>query len=115
MFSPNSRLIALAGIASFWMMMSGVTYASGCSSGNGCVGYKEGMRVFSTDPTVAGVIEFNEAFIDLGTKTYNGKACQRGVIRVGRNTNRVGDPSAVRNTAEKIGMSGGHPIQACAP
>ena len=60
------------------------------------------MRVFSSNPTVHGVIRTNEAFIDLGTRYHDGKYCEKnGVVRVGRNTNRVSDPAATRDTTAR--------------
>jgi hypothetical protein len=71
------------------------------------------MRVSSSDPTVRGVIEYNEEFIDLSTKTFNGQACPQGVVRIGQNTNRNVDRSATQDTGKKIGAAGGHPVQRC--
>ena len=86
-----------------------------CNPRDGCVGQKNGMRVFSSNPTVKGIIGRDEAFIDLGTKQYDGKHCENGVIRIGRNTNRVLDPTATRDTPKQAGSEGGRPIQGCAP
>lgn len=86
-----------------------------CNPRNGCVGYRNGMRVFSSNPTVHGVIRANEAFIDVGTRYHDGKYCENGVVRVGRNTNRVSDPAATRDTTARAGTEGGRPIQGCAP
>ena len=86
-----------------------------CNPENGCVGTRNGMRVFSSNPTVQGSIGLNELFIDMGTKTFNGQTCQYGVVRLGQNTNRVFDPRAVQDTARQPGAGGGRPIQGCAP
>jgi len=86
-----------------------------CNPENGCVGTRNGMRVFSSNPTVQGSIGLNELFIDMGTKTFNGQTCQYGVVRLGQNTNRVFDPRAVQDTARQPGAAGGRPIQGCAP
>lgn len=51
-----------------------------CSPRNGCVGYRNGMRVFSSNPTVHGVIRANETFIDLGARYHDGKYCENGVV-----------------------------------
>jgi hypothetical protein len=47
-----------------------VALAADCNNANDCIGYNEGMRVFASDPTVRGVIEYNEKFVDLGTKSF---------------------------------------------
>jgi hypothetical protein len=73
------------------------------------------MRVFTNNPTVHGVIEYNEKFIDLGTKTFNGNACSNGVVRLGQNTSRVVDRGATEDTAKKPGVTGGRPVVGCAP
>ena len=86
-----------------------------CEPANGCVGYRHGMRVFAQNPTASGVIAHNERFIDLGTKTFNGQTCESGVIRLGRNSDRVLDPAATQDTARRPGDDGGRPIQGCAP
>lgn len=92
-----------------------VALAADCNDANGCVGYADGMRVFASDPTVRGVIEYNERFIDLNTKSFNGTPCPHGVIRVGQNTNRTLDRGAAQDTGRKGGVSGGRPIVGCAP
>jgi hypothetical protein len=89
--------------------------AADCNDQNGCIGYSEGMRVFANDPTVRGVIEYNEKFIDLGTKTFNGIPCPDGVIRIGQNTNRAVDRGATQDTGKKVGVTGGRPVVGCAP
>jgi hypothetical protein len=38
------------------------------------------MRVFSSNPTVHGVIRANETFIDLGARYHDGKYCENGVV-----------------------------------
>jgi hypothetical protein len=86
-----------------------------CNPRNGCVGYRNGMRVFSSNPTVHGVIKADEAFIDLGTRYHGGKYCENGVVRVGQNTNRASNPAATRDTTARAGTEGGRPIQGCAP
>jgi hypothetical protein len=99
------------------MLRTGITLAqtSDCNPKNGCIGYQNGMRVFSANPTVSGVIVNNELFIDRETKTYNGQACGHGVIRLGQNTNRIFDPRAVQDTPRQPGADRGRPIQRCAP
>jgi hypothetical protein len=92
-----------------------VALAADCNDANGCVGYAEGMRVFTTDPTVRGVIEYNEKFIDLNTKSFNGTPRPHGVIRIGQYTNRALDRGAAQDTGRKGGVSGGRPIVGCAP
>jgi hypothetical protein len=92
---------------------SGAANGRDCNSQSGCVGYRGGMRVFLNDPTVRGVIEYNEEFIDLSTKTFNGQACPQGVVRKGENTNRNVDRSATQDTTKKVGAAGGHPVQRC--
>ena len=103
-----------AGTAVLLVAASNVALSADCNSAIGCVGYMDGMRVFSNNPTVRGVIEYNEKFIDLGTKTFNGTPCPDGVIRIGQNTNRTIDRSATQDTAMKGGAGGGRPILGCA-
>ena len=75
----------------------------------------KGMRIFASDPTVRGVIEYNEKFIDLGTKSFNWIPCPGGVIRIGQNSNRKLDRGADQDTGKKGGVGGGRPIIGCAP
>src|SRR5262249_35100673 len=86
-----------------------------CTAANGCMGYRQGLRVFAQNPRVQGVIGHDEHFIDLGTKTFKGQACPNGVIRVGHNSDRVFDPNATQDTTEHAGAEGGRPIESCAP
>ena len=109
------RLIIVAGAAGLLTVAGNVALAADCNDANGCVGYADGMRVFASDPTVRGVIEYNERFIDLNTKSFNGTPCPHGVIRVGQNTNRTLDRGAAQDTGRKGGVSGGRPIVGCAP
>jgi hypothetical protein len=106
MIAVTAGLLAAADNAAF---------AADCNNDNGCIGYNQGMRVFATDPTVHGVIEYNEKFIDLGTKSFNGAPCSDGVIRIGQNTNRTLDRGAAQDTSKKGGVSGGRPVLGCAP
>jgi hypothetical protein len=115
MLSSPVRFAILAGaLVSLVERGSDVANAGDCNSQNGCVGYREGMRVFSTDPTVRGVVEYNEEFVDLSTKTFKGQVCSQGVVRIGQNTNRNVDRSATQDTGKKVGAAGGHPVQRCA-
>ena len=111
----SPRLIVFAATTGLLTAASNAALAADCNNANGCLGYSEGMRVFATDPTVRGVIEYNEKFIDLGTKSFNGTACPNGVVRIGQNTNRTVDRGATQDTSKKGGVSGGRPIVACAP
>jgi len=114
--SPLPRLAIVGGTVSLLVVVASyVALAADCNDQNGCIGYVEGMRVFAKDPTVRGVIEYNEKFIDLGTKTFNGIPCPDGVIRIGQNTNRVVDRGATQDTAKKVGVTGGRPVVGCAP
>ena len=97
------------------VVASRAALAADCNVQNGCVGYAEGMRVFASDPAVRGVIENNEKFVDLGTKTFNGMACPDGVIRIGQNSNRAVDRGATQDTGKKAGVAGGRPVVGCAP
>jgi hypothetical protein len=110
----SSLVIGATGLT---MLGTGIAPAqtSDCNPKNGCIGHLNGMRAFSANPTVSGVIVYNELFIDRGTKTYNGQACGHGVIRLGQNTNRIFDPTAVRDTPRQPGADRGRPIQGCAP
>src|SRR5215468_3334901 len=101
--SPLARLGIVAGVAGLLAAASTGVLAAECNDQNGCLGYTEGMRVFANDPTIRGLIEYNEKFIDLGTKTFNGTACPNGVVRIGQNTNRVLDRGASQDTGKKVG------------
>lgn len=115
MTSPLPRLAIVAGTAGLLVMASYVALAADCNDRNGCIGYLEGMQVFASEPTVRGVIEYNEKFIDLGTKAFDGIPCPNGVIRIGQNTNRAIDRGATQDTSKKVGIAGGRPIVGCAP
>jgi hypothetical protein len=115
MSSYLSGLAILSGALSLLAGSSSGSFAADCNNASGCVGYTEGMRVFASDPTIHGIIEYNEKFIDLGTKSFNGTPCPDGVIRIGQNTNRSLDRGATQDTAKKGGVSGGRPILGCAP
>jgi hypothetical protein len=119
---PNNRLsLSRFATSTFAILATVVAATAGyaqtrdCNPENGCIGTRNGMRVFSSNPTVQGSIGLNELFIDMGTKTFNGQTCQYGVVRLGQNTNRVFDPRAVQDTARQPGAAGGRPIQGCAP
>ena len=107
MSSPLPRLAIVAGTVSLLLVASYVALAADCNDQNGCIGYSAGMRVFANDPAVRGVIEYNEKFIDLGTKAFNGNPCPDGVIRIGQNTNRAADRGAAQDTGKKVGVAGG--------
>ena len=115
MSSPLARLAIVAGAAGLLIAASAEVLAAECNDQNGCVGYMEGMRVFKNDPPIRGIIEYNEKFIDLGTKRFNGSACPNGVVRIGQNTNRVADRSATQDTGKKVGVTSGRPVVGCAP
>jgi hypothetical protein len=115
MISSPARRVVLVGLALLAVAPIAFADTPECNPKNGCVGYRNGMRVFSSNPTVHGVIRANETFIDLGTKHHDGKYCENGVVRVGRNTNRASDPAATRDTTVRPGTEGGRPIQGCAP
>jgi len=119
---PNNRFSlsrfaagSLASLVTVVAATAGYAQTRDCNPENGCIGTRNGMRVFSSNPTVQGSIELNELFIDMGTKAFNGQTCQYGVVRLGQNTNRVFDPRAVQDTARQPGAAGGRPIQGCAP
>jgi hypothetical protein len=113
--SPLPGLAIVAGTVGLLVVATHVALAADCSAQTGCIGYTKGMRIFANDPTVRGVIEYNEKLIDLGTKTFNGIPCPDGVIRIGQNTNRAVDRGATQDTAKKVGVTGGRPIVGCAP
>ena len=113
--SPLPRLAIVAGTVGLLVVASHVALAADCNDQTGCIGYSSGMRIFENDPTVRGVIEYNEKFIDLGTKVFNGNPCPNGVIRLGQNTNRSVDRGAIQDTGKKGGVTGGRPIVGCAP
>jgi hypothetical protein len=115
MFTFLPEVASVAGALGLLVVVTNAALAADCSNQNGCIGYREGMRVFANDPTVRGVIEYNEKFIDVGTKTFNGNPCPNGVIRIGQNTNRAVDPGATQDTGKKAGVTGGRPIVGCAP
>jgi|SRR6266851_4541403 hypothetical protein len=115
MSSPLPRLAIVAGTAGLLVVASYAALAADCNDQNGCIGYGEGMRIFANDPPVRGVIEFNEKFIDPGTKTFNGIPCPDGVIGIGQNTNRAVDRGATQDTGKKVGVTGGRPVVGCAP
>jgi hypothetical protein len=115
MSSPLPRLAIVAGTVGLLVVATHVALAADCNDQNGCIGYSEGMRIFANDPPVRGVIEFNEKFIDLGTKTFNGIPCPDGVIRIGQNTNRAAERGATQDTGKKVGVTGGRPVVGCAP
>jgi hypothetical protein len=115
MSSLLSRLAIIGGAAGLLASVGNGAFAADCNNANGCVGFADGMRVFANDPTVRGIIEYNERFIDLGTKSFNGRPCPHGVIRIGQNTNRTLDRGAEQDTGKKGGVSGGRPVVGCAP
>src|SRR5215471_18586522 len=98
---------SLASLVTVVAATAGYSQTRDCNPENGCVGTRNGMRVFYSNPTVQGSIGLNELFIDMGTKTFNGQTCQYGVVRLGQNTNRVFDPRAVQDTARQPGAGGG--------
>ena len=105
MSSPLPRLAIVAGTVGLLVVASHAALAADCNDQTGCIGYSSGMRIFENDPTVRGVIEYNEKFIDLGTKVFNGNACPDGVIRLGQNTNRSVD-RGVRCAAPGVSATG---------
>jgi hypothetical protein len=103
MSSLLSRLAIIGGAAGLLASVGNGAFAAECNNANGCLGFADGMRVFANDPTVRGIIEYNERFIDLGTKPFNGTPCPYGVIRIGQNTNRTLDRGAEQDTGKKGG------------
>jgi len=78
-------------------VVGNVAPAADGNGANGCIGYEE-MRIFASDPTVRGVIEYNEKFSDLGTKSFNGTSCPGGVIGLAKTViaRSIAEPLKIR-------------------